>query len=59
MSIITSKTSRKFFWHNIVYRFGFPSEIIVDNVKHFNNQEFIDFYALIKTKSDFASIYHP
>jgi hypothetical protein len=33
MSTITSKTAQKFFWQNIVCRFGVPSELTVDNGK--------------------------
>jgi hypothetical protein len=33
VSTITSKTAQKFFWQNIVYQFGVPSELIVDNGK--------------------------
>jgi hypothetical protein len=29
VSTITSKTAQKFFWQNIVCRFGVPSELIV------------------------------
>jgi ribonuclease HI len=31
VSTITSKTAQKFFWQNIVCRFGVPSELTVDN----------------------------
>ena len=30
---ITLETIRKFFWQNIIYRFGVPREITVDNGK--------------------------
>jgi hypothetical protein len=33
VSTITSKTAQKFFWQNIVCRFGAPSELTVDNDK--------------------------
>jgi hypothetical protein len=33
VSTITSKTAQKFFWQNIVCRFGVPSELTVDNGK--------------------------
>jgi hypothetical protein len=33
VSTITSKTAKKFFWQNIVCRFGVPSELMVDNDK--------------------------
>jgi hypothetical protein len=43
VSTITSKTAQKFFWQNIVCRFGVPSELTVDNGKQFNSQDFKDF----------------
>jgi hypothetical protein len=33
VSTITSKTAQKFFWQNIVCRFGVPFELTVDNGK--------------------------
>jgi hypothetical protein len=59
VSTITSKTAQKFFWQNIVCRFGVPSELTVDNGKQFDNQDFRDFYFSIVTKPVFASVYHP
>jgi ribonuclease HI len=40
VSTITSKTAQKFFWQNIVCRFGVPSELTVDNGKQFDSQDF-------------------
>jgi hypothetical protein len=59
VSIITSKTAQKFFCQNIVCRFGVPSELIVDNGKQFDSQDFRDFCFSIGTKLAFASVYHP
>jgi ribonuclease HI len=59
VSTITSKTAQKFFWQNIVCRFGVPSEHTVDNGKQFDNQDFRDFCFSISTKPVFASVYHP
>jgi hypothetical protein len=59
VSTITSKTAQKFFWQNIVCRFGVPSELIVDNGKQFDSQDFKDFCFSIGTKLAFASVYHP
>jgi hypothetical protein len=56
VSTITSKTAQKFFWQNIVCRFGVPSELTVDNDKQFDSQ---DFCLSIGTKLAFASVYHP
>jgi transposase InsO family protein len=51
--------SQKFFWQNIVCRFGVPSELTVDNGKQFDSQDFRDFCYSIGTKLAFASVYHP
>jgi hypothetical protein len=59
VSIITSKTAQKIFWQNIVCRFGVPSELIVDNGKQFDNQDFWEFCSSIGTKAVFTSVYHP
>jgi transposase InsO family protein len=58
-STITSKTAQKFFWQNIVCRFGVPSELTVDNGKQFDSQDLKDFCFSIGTKLAFASVYHP
>jgi ribonuclease HI len=59
VSTITSKTAQKFFWQNIVCRFGVPSELTVDNGKQFDSQDFRDLCFSIGTKLAFASVYHP
>jgi IS30 family transposase len=59
VSTITSKTAQKFFWQNIVCRFGVSSKLTVDNGKQFDNQDFKDFCFSIGTKLAFASVYHP
>jgi hypothetical protein len=59
VSTITSKTAQKFFWQNIVCRFEVLSELIVDNGKLFDSQDFRDFCFSIGTKPVFASVYHP
>jgi ribonuclease HI len=59
VSTITSKTAQKFFWQNIICRFGVPSELTVNNGKQFDSQDFRDFCFSIGTKLAFASVYHP
>jgi hypothetical protein len=56
---ITSATIQKFFWQNIVCRFGVPHEVTVDNGKQFDSTEFKEFCAYLGTKLCFASVYHP
>jgi hypothetical protein len=59
VSTITSKTTQKIFWQNIVCWFRVPSELIVDNGKQFDNQDFREFCNSINMKAVFASVYHP
>jgi len=59
LATITSETIRKFFWQNIVCRFGVPSLLTVDNRKQFDSDRFKEFCHHIGTKIAFASVYHP
>jgi transposase InsO family protein len=56
---ITSATIQKFFWQNIVCRFGVPYEVTVDNGKQFDSTDFKEFCTYLGTKLCFASVYHP
>jgi hypothetical protein len=49
----------KFFWQNIVCRFGVPKEITVDNGTQFDAEAFKDFCDQIGTNVHFASVRHP
>jgi transposase InsO family protein len=55
---ITSTTVQKFFWQNIVYRFGVPKAITVDNGTQFDVETFKSFCDQIGTKIHFASVRH-
>jgi hypothetical protein len=44
LATITSVTVQKFFWQNIVCRFGVPKAITVDNGTQFDAETFKDFY---------------
>jgi IS30 family transposase len=59
LATITSATIQKFFWQNIVCRFGVPKAITVDNGTHFDAETFKDFCDQISTKIHFASVRHP
>jgi ribonuclease HI len=59
VSTITSKTTQKNFWQNIVCQFEVSSELTADNDKQFDNQDFREFCNSIDTKAMFASVYHP
>jgi hypothetical protein len=58
-SIKTVEPEPKFFWQNIICRYGVPRHITVDNAKCFDNAMFNDFCNQIGTKVAFASMYHP
>jgi IS30 family transposase len=59
LATITSAKVQKFFWQNIVYRFGVPKAITVDNGTQFNAETFKTFFDQIGTKMHFASVRHP
>jgi hypothetical protein len=59
LATITSVTVQKFFWQNIVSRFGVPKAITMDNGTQFDAETFKEFCDQIGTKIHFASIRHP
>jgi hypothetical protein len=59
LAIITSVTIQKFFWQNIVCRFGVPKAITVDNGTQFDSKAFREFCDQIGMKIHFASVRHP
>jgi hypothetical protein len=59
LATITSATVQKFFWQNIVCRFGVLKAITVDNGTQFEAEAFKDFCDQIGTKIHFASVRHP
>jgi hypothetical protein len=59
LATITLVTVQKFFWQNIVCRFGVPKAITVDNGTQFDVEAFKEFCEQIGTKIHFASVRHP
>jgi hypothetical protein len=59
IATITSANIRKFFWQQIICRFGMPKELTVDNGKQFDCKDFREYYRSIGTKLRFVSVYHP
>jgi hypothetical protein len=59
LATLTSATVQKFFWQNIVCRFGVPKSITVDNGTQFDAETFKDFCDQIGTKIHFASVRRP
>jgi hypothetical protein len=56
---VSSASTRKFFWQNIICRYGVPQHITVDNAKYFDNAMFKDFCQQIGMKVAFVSMHHP
>jgi transposase InsO family protein len=56
---ITAPTIQKFFWQNIVCRFGVPRELTVDNGKQFYSYFFKEYCKTLGTHAKFSSVYHP
>jgi hypothetical protein len=59
LATITSATVYKFFWQNIVCRFGVPKAITIDNGTQFDAETFKTYCSQIGTKIHFASVRHP
>jgi hypothetical protein len=59
LATITLTTVQKFFWQNIVCRFGVLKAITVDNGTQFDAETFKIFCDQIGTKIHFASVRHP
>jgi hypothetical protein len=58
LATITLATVLKFFWQNIVCRFGVPKAITVDNGTQFDAETFKVFCDQIGTRIHFASVRH-
>jgi hypothetical protein len=56
---VSSISIKKFFWQNIIYHYGLPRHITIDNTKYFDNEMFKDFCHQIGMKVAFALVYHP
>jgi hypothetical protein len=56
---VSFATIKKLFWQNIIYCYGVPRHIIVDNVKYYDNALFKDFCQQVGTKVEFTYVYHP
>lgn len=59
LTSITSDAVKKFFWQNIICRFGVPKTLTVDNGKQFDSEKFKEYCKSMGTSLAFASVYHP
>jgi hypothetical protein len=58
LATIMSESVRKFFWQNIICRFGVPRTLMVDNGKQFDSDKFREFCKNLGTTLTFTSVYH-
>jgi hypothetical protein len=56
---IKASTVQKFFWQNIICRFGVPRELTIDNGKQFDCYTFKEYCKSLGTRAKFSSVYHP
>ncbi|XP_074374755.1 uncharacterized protein LOC141715175 [Apium graveolens] len=56
---ITTKQIARFFWENVIYRFGIPRILITDNGRQFDNAEFIKYCDDNSIELRFTSVAHP
>ena len=59
ITTITEAKISSFVWKNIIYRFGVPHVIILDNGKQFDNPKFRKFYQDLRIKNHYSSPRHP
>ena len=59
MSIITEKNLTKFIREHVIYSFGIPQSLILDNTLQFDNQAMRNLYDQFGINKDFSAQYHP
>ncbi|KAK3041516.1 hypothetical protein RJ639_000135 [Escallonia herrerae] len=59
LATITSTKCEDFFWKNVVYHFGVPRALVVDNGKQFDNNNFRTFCTNLSIDLRFTSVAHP
>ncbi|XP_020981529.1 uncharacterized protein LOC110273035 [Arachis duranensis] len=59
LATITTQRSRKFFYKNIITRYGVPNSITTDNGTQFTDSTFKNLVASMKIKHQFTSVEHP
>ena len=56
---ITERNIRNFVWRCIVFKFGIPRVLILDNEKQFDNDSFRDFCSQLVIRNHYSSPAHP
>lgn len=56
---ITARDVQKFIWQDIIYYFGIPYKIILDNGKQFKDSIIKEFYNSLGVRHNFLVPYHP
>ena len=59
LATITEKNVRSFVWRNIVYMYGIPRVLVLDNGKQFDNDSFSNFCSQLGIKNHYSSPVHP
>ena len=56
---ITERNIQNFVWRCIVFKFGIPRVLILDNEKQFDNDSFQDFCSQLVIRNHYSSHAHP
>ena len=59
LASITPAKIREFIYKNIVYRYGVPHTIVLDNDTQFDCEQFKEFYDNLQIKKVFTSVARP
>ena len=59
LATITKKNMRSFVQRNIIYRYGIPRMLVLNNGKQFDNDAFRDFCLWLGIKNHYSSPAHP
>lgn len=58
-SNVTTNDVISFIWKFIIYRFGLPNSLTMDNGTQFNNLKVEGFYEMYRTRVNYSPVYHP
>lgn len=55
---LTKRKTTKFIWRSMIYRFCVPNAIVSDKKKHFDNQNFREFWSRLGITDRFSLLAH-